>query len=96
MQPLGRFPSGRLLDGRAVLARCIFVPKTHDVHEGTRERTEHRYHGQSVESFAFSEERYNSHGCRKIVTPEDQLDPIERYEDITTLILKSVDCLEFC
>ena len=68
----------------AVLARCVFGPKTHDVHEGTRERTEHRYYGEPVESFAFSEERCNTHGCRNIVTPEDQLDPIERYEDITT------------
>eukprot|EP00434_Breviolum_minutum_P035859 symbB.v1.2.031757.t1/scaffold3722.1/size85039/1 len=47
----------------AVLARCIFGPKTHDVHEGTRERTEHRYYGEPVESFAFSEERCNTHGC---------------------------------
>ena len=68
----------------AVLARCVFGPKTHDVHEGTRERTEHRYYGAPVESFAFSEERCNTHGCINIVTPEDQLDPIERYEDITT------------
>ena len=67
----------------AVLARCVFGPKTHDVHEGTRERTEHRYNGEPVEHFAFSsEERYNTHGCKNIVTPEDQLDPIERYEDI--------------
>ena len=68
----------------AVLARCVFGPKTHDVHEGTRERTEHRYYGAPVETFAFSEERCNTHGCINIVTPEDQLDPIERYEDITT------------
>ena len=68
----------------AVLARCVFGPKTRDVHEGTRERTEHRYYGEPVESFAFSEERCNTHGCINIVTPEDQLDPIERYEDITT------------
>ena len=68
----------------AVLARCVFGPKTHDVHEGTRERTEHRYNGEPVETFAFSEERCNTHGCKNIVTPEDQLDPIERYEDITT------------
>ena len=75
----------------AVLARCIFGPKTHDVHEGTRERTEHRYYGEPVESFAFSEERCNTHGCINIVTPEDQLDPIERYEDITTASFFEVD-----
>ena len=69
----------------AVLARCVFGPKTHDVHEGTRERTEHRYNGEPVEYFAFSSEaRFNTHGCKNIVTPEDQLDPIETYEDITT------------
>ena len=69
----------------AVLARCVFGPKTHDVHEGTRERTEHQYNGEPVETFALtSEARCNTHGCRNIVTPEDQLDPIERYEDITT------------
>ena len=69
----------------AVLARCVFGPKTHDVHEGTRERTEHRYNGEPVEHFAFSSEaRFNTHGCKNIVTPEDQLDPIETYEDITT------------
>ena len=27
----------------AVLARCLFGPKTHDINEGTRRRTEHRY-----------------------------------------------------
>ena len=68
----------------AVLARCVFGPKTHDVHEGTRERTEHRYYGEPVTAFAFSEERYNTHGCINLVTPERDLDPIERYEDITT------------
>ena len=69
----------------AVLARCVFGPKTHDIHEGTRERTEHRYNGEPVEYFAFSSEaRYNTHGCKNIVTPEDQLDPIETYEEITT------------
>ena len=68
----------------AVLARCIFGPKTHDVHEGTRERTEHRYNGEPVEHFAHSsEERYSTHGRKNILTPEDQLDPIERYDDIT-------------
>ena len=69
----------------AVLARCVFGPKTHDIHEGTRERTEHRYNGEPVEYFAFSSEaRYNTHGCKNIVTPEDQLDPIETCEEITT------------
>ena len=68
----------------AVLARCVFGPKTHDVHEGTRERTEHRYYGEPVSAFAFSEERYNTHGCINIVTSENDLDPVERYEDITT------------
>ena len=69
----------------AVLARCVFGPKTHDIHEGTRERTEHRYNGEPVEYFAFSSEaRFNTHGCKNIVTPEDQLDPIETYEEITT------------
>ena len=69
----------------AVLARCIFGPKTHDIHEGTRERTEHRYNGEPVEHLAFSSEaRHNTHGCKNIVTPEDQLDPIETYEEITS------------
>ena len=69
----------------AVLARCVFGPKTHDVHEGTRERTEHRYHGEPVAYYALTpEERHNTHGCKNIVTPESELDPIERYEDITT------------
>jgi len=68
----------------AVLARCIFGPKTHHTHEGTRERTEHRYNGEPVEHFAFSTEaQYNTRGCKNIVTPEDQLDPIETYEEIT-------------
>ena len=44
----------------AVLSRCVFGPKTHDVHEGTRERTEHRYNGEPVEALAFSEERCNT------------------------------------
>ena len=68
----------------AVLARCVFGPKTHDVHEGTRERTEHRYYGEPVSAFACTEEKYNTHGCINIVTSERDLDPIERYEDITT------------
>ena len=68
----------------AVLARCVFGPKTHDVHGGTRERTEHRYNGEPVENFAFSSEaRFSTHGCKNIETPEDQLDPIETYEEIT-------------
>ena len=62
----------------AVLARCIFGPKTHDIDEGTRERTE-------VHRFAFTaENRRNTHGCKDIVTPEDQLDNIETYEEITS------------
>ena len=44
----------------AVLARCVFGPKTCDIHEGTRERTEHRYNGEPVEALAFSEERCNT------------------------------------
>ena len=61
----------------AVLARCIFGPKTHDIDEGTRQRTEHRYNGEPIHRFAFTaENRHNLHGCKDIVTPEDQLDNI--------------------
>ena len=81
---LGRRLPRLILDDARCVARCVFGPKTYDVHEGTRERTEHRYYGEPVSAFAFSEERYNTHGCINIVTSKNDLDPVEPYEDITT------------
>lgn len=40
-----------------VLARCVFGPKTHDIDEGTRERTEHRYTGEPTTTYAIADER---------------------------------------
>ena len=44
----------------AVLARCLSGPKTHDINEGTRRRTEHRYSREPFHRFAFTgESRHN-------------------------------------
>ena len=68
----------------AVLARCIFRPKTHDINEGTRQRTEHRYSCEPIHRFAFTgESRHNVIGCKDIVTPDSQLDNVETYGGIT-------------
>lgn len=47
----------------AVIARCVFGPKSHDVNAVTRERTERRY----------NESRFCTHGLKDIVSEENQL-----------------------
>ena len=77
----GSKTDGWLVHG--VLARCVFGPKTHDIDEGTRERTEHRYTGEPITTQAFADEsRYCCHGIKDVVTAGNQLDPIESYEGI--------------
>ena len=47
--------SGARTDGwllHAVVARCIFGPKSHNIDEYTRERTENRYTGEDVTSYS--------------------------------------------
>ena len=80
--------SGSKTDGwllHAVIARCIFGPKSHHIDEYTRERTENRYTGEDVTSYSFSaEDRYNTHGIKNVVTEEHNLDdPEETYDDLT-------------
>ncbi len=77
--------TGSQTDGwvlHAVIARCIFGPKTHHIDEYTRERTESRYTGEDVTSYSFyGEDRYCTHGLKNITTEEDQLDDAEETYD---------------
>ena len=68
----------------AVIARCIFGPKSHHFDEYTRERTENRYTGEDVTSYSFySEDRYCTHGIKDVITEERNLDnPEETYDDL--------------
>ena len=80
--------SGSRTDGwllHAVIARCIFGPKSHNIDEYTRERTENRYTGEDVTSYSFfAEDPYNTHGITNVVTEEHHLDdPEETYDDLT-------------
>ena len=78
----GSSSDGWLLHG--VIARCVFGPQSHKIDEYTRERTERRYTGEDVTSYAFYDDsRYNTHGMKNVVTNENQLDDIEAtYDDI--------------
>ena len=80
--------SGSRTDGwllRAVIARCIFGPKSHNIDEYTRERSENRYTGEDVTSYSFfAEDRYNTHGITIVITEEHNFDdPEETYDDLT-------------
>ncbi len=79
--------TGAQTDGwlvHAVIARCIFGPKTHHIDEYTRERTESRYTGEDVTSYSFyGDDRYCTHCIKNITTEEDQLDNAEEsYDDV--------------
>ena len=60
----------------AVLARCVFGLKTHDVDEQTRERSEYRDHGtEASENHAyFDDDRRCTFGIKEILSTEDQLE----------------------
>ena len=68
----------------AVVARCIFGPKSHNIDEYTRERTENRYTGEDVTKYSFSaEDRYSTHGIINVITQEQNLDnPEDSYDDL--------------
>ena len=78
----GSQSDGWLLHG--VIARCVFGPQSHKIDEYTRERTERRYTGEDVSTFAFFDEsRYSTHGLKNVRTNPDQLDNIEAsYDDV--------------
>ena len=77
--------TGAQTDGwllHAVIARCIFGPKTHHIDQYARERTESRYTGEDATSFSFyGDSRYCAHGIKNITTEEDQLDDAEESYD---------------
>ena len=74
--------TGSQTDGwliHAACARCGFGSKTHYINEVTRERYEHRYYGDDVASYSFSnEDRYSTHGLVNVVSEEDQLEEAEK------------------
>ena len=79
--------AGTSTDGwllHAVIARCIFGPKSHNIDEYTRERTENRYTGEDVTKYSFfAEDRYNTHGVKDVITEEQNLDnPEETYDNL--------------
>lgn len=66
----------------AAIVACVFGPRSHDIDPGTRERTEHRHSGETIDSYPLVEDRINTHGIRNVVTPENKLDRIETYQEI--------------
>ena len=79
--------TGAKTDGwllHAVIARCIFGPRSHNVDEYTRERTENRYTGEDITTHSFSaEDRYCTHGIKNVITEEQNLeDPEESYDNL--------------
>ena len=79
--------TGAKTDGwllHAVIARCIFGPRSHNVDEYTRERTENRYTGEDITTHSFSaEDRYCTHGIKNVITEEQDLeDPEESYDNL--------------
>ena len=79
--------SGARTDGwllHAVIARCIFGPRSHNIDEYTRERTENRYTGEDVTKYSFSaEDRFCTHGIKNVITQEQNLDnPEDSYDDL--------------
>ena len=66
-----------------VIFLVTFGPRTHDIHPGTRERQEHRYTGEQIDSYSIVDEsRRNMHGISTVLTQEDDLDQIETYREI--------------
>ena len=79
--------TGAKTDGwllHAVIARCIFCPRSHNIDEYTRERTENRYTGEDVTKFSFSaEDRFCTHGIKNVITEERNLDnPEDSYDNL--------------
>ena len=79
--------TGAKTDGwllHAVIARCIFGPRSHNIDEYTRERTENRYTGEDVTKFSFSaEDRFCTHGIKNVITEERNLDnPEDSYDNL--------------
>ena len=79
---IGAKTDGWLL--HAVIARCIFGPRSHNIDEYTRERTENRYTGEDVTKFSFSaEDRFCTHGIKNVITEEQNLDnPEDSYDNL--------------
>lgn len=68
----------------AVVARCVFGQQSHYIDETTRERFEHRHHGEDVTIHsATGDNRKSTHGLMNSVSTEDQLEELEEtYDDI--------------
>ena len=78
----GANTDGWLVHG--VLARCIFGPQSHNIDYRTRERTEHRYYGEDISTYAYSDTRFCTHGIINVTDTEDELeDPNETYKKAT-------------
>ena len=67
----------------AAIVLCTFGPRSHTIDPVTRERREHRYHGEPINMYALVEEdRISTHGITIAETREDQLDRIETFRTI--------------
>ena len=84
---MGHFQeNGSKSDGwliHAAIVLCTFGPRSHTIDPVTRQRREHRYHGEPINMYALVEEdRISTHGITIAETREDQLDRIETYRTI--------------